>query len=298
MKQGQPSERVSAADFVRGFANWRVHTAHSPVVVTHHGKDAHVLMSLDDYRRLGDEGKDTGDASLRDSQILLLESVRDALVLIDREHRIVALNPSASDMFDAAAAALVGQPLTAALPTIETSCVYPHIVRMVEHRERFSGELPSLLRPGQWLRVDLVPLPVGGAIILRDVTEVIASRERASAQQAAILAIDVDAGIGHALISVRDTVEFANDALIRMIGVSDEAIRRVRFSTLLTLGSRHQFSDALEKLFRDGVPVRLEAELVTREGATHPVTLSIVERRGTYGSEGAAVIVTPRRLTH
>ncbi len=37
------------------FANWRLQSARKPVVVTHHGKDAHVLISLDDYRRLDGE---------------------------------------------------------------------------------------------------------------------------------------------------------------------------------------------------------------------------------------------------
>src|SRR3546814_5214922 len=53
-------QRVSAADFIRGFAGWRLRTARAPVVVTHHGKDAHVLISLADYRRL-DGGPGEGD---------------------------------------------------------------------------------------------------------------------------------------------------------------------------------------------------------------------------------------------
>lgn len=298
MMQEQRSERVSAADFVRGFANWRVQSARSPVFVTHHGKDAHVLISLDEYRRLGGGGGEAGDARLRDSQILLLESVRDALILLDREARVAALNPAASDMFEIAATALVGQPLTAALPSIGTSCVYPHIIRMIDHRERFSGELPSLVRPRQWLRADLIPLPVGGAVILRDISEIVAARESAGAQQAAIRAVDVDSGIGRALISVRDTVEYANDALIGMIGVGQEAIRRVRFSALLAMSVRHQFSEALETLFHTGMSARLDSELVSREGVAVPVTLSMAERRGTYGSEGAAIVVTRRSVTH
>lgn len=298
MMQERRSERVSAADFVRGFANWRVQSARSPVFVTHHGKDAHVLISLDEYRRLGGGGGEAGDARLRDSQILLLESVRDALILLDREARVAALNPAASDMFEIAATALVGQPLTAALPSIGTSCVYPHIIRMIDHRERFSGELPSLVRPRQWLRADLIPLPVGGAVILRDISEIVAARESAGAQQAAIRAVDVDSGIGRALISVRDTVEYANDALIGMIGVGQEAIRRVRFSALLAMSVRHQFSEALETLFHTGMSARLDSELVSREGVAVPVTLSMAERRGTYGSEGAAIVVTRRSVTH
>src|SRR3546814_4358195 len=60
----QEPQRVSAADFIRGFANWRLQSARKPVVVTHHGKDAHVLISLDDYRRLdGKTARDVATAS-------------------------------------------------------------------------------------------------------------------------------------------------------------------------------------------------------------------------------------------
>lgn len=293
MNQRQAPERVSAADFIRGFASWRLHSARRPVVVTHHGKDAHVLISLDEYRRLGGGGE-KADRRLQDSQVLLLELVRDSLILIDRERHIVALNLAASDMIELAAAAVVGQPLATALPQIETGCLFPHVLRMVDHRERFSGELPSLLRQGQWLRADLVPLPIGGAIILRDISETVAVRERLDAQQAAVRAIDIEGGIGHALVSVREAIEYANTALTDMMGVCDEAIRRVRFSTLLPVGARPRFSEAIETLFRTGTPVRFESELVSREGSILPVTLSIVERRGIYGSEGATILVTRR----
>lgn len=291
-------ERVSAAEFIRGFASWRLHSARRPVVVTHHGKDAHVLISLDDYRRLGgarDAAGETTETRLHDSRLQLLESIRDSLILVDRQRRIVAINPAAVDMLEASAAALVDQPLAAALPAIETSLVFHHILRMIDHRERFSGDLPSLLRPGQWLHIDLIPLPIGGAIVLRDVSDAIAALERDDARAAAIRAIEVDGGIGHACISVREGIEHANEALLATIGVGDTAIRRVRFSALLALGRRQAFAEALEELFRTGVPVRIESELVARDGAAVPVTLSIVERRSAYASEGAVVLVTPRR---
>src|SRR3546814_20608431 len=83
----QEPQRVSAADFIRGFANWRLQSARKPVVVTHHGKDAHVLISLDDYRRLdGKIARDVAAASdlLQASLAGLVESVRDGVILIDR----------------------------------------------------------------------------------------------------------------------------------------------------------------------------------------------------------------------
>jgi len=295
METGQSHARVSAADFIRGFASWRLHSARKPVVVTHHGKDAHVLISLDDYRRLGGAGEGvSNETQLRDSQVLLLESVRDSLILVDRQRRISAVNPAAADMLEVAAATLVGQPLAAALPGIETSLIFHHILRMIDHRERFSGDLPSLLRPGQWLHADLVPLPIGGAIILRDVSEAIAALEASDARTAALRALDADGGIGHACISLREAVEYANASLTAMLGVGDEAIRRVKFSALLAVARRAQFSDALEGVLRDGKPARIESDLVVRDGAIVPVTLSIAERRNAYFSDGAVVIVTRR----
>ncbi|WP_260583219.1 PAS domain-containing protein [Sphingopyxis sp. PET50] len=295
MNTGPAYERVSAADFIRGFASWRLHSARQPVVVTHHGKDAHVLISLDQYRRMGGAGDGpSASAQLAQSQILLLESVRDGLILIDRERRIAALNPAASDMVERAASSLIGQSLAAALPGIETSLIFHHIQRMIDHRERFSGDLPSLLRPGQWLHADLIPLPVGGAIILRDVSEAMAALEASDARAAALRALDTDGGIGRAAISLREAVEQANDTLAAMLGVSGEAIRRVKFSALLAVARRAQFSEALEDVLRAGRPVRIESDLVVRDGAIVPVTLSIAERRNAYFSDGAVVLVTRR----
>src|SRR3546814_20868463 len=45
-------QRVSAAEFIRGFAGWRLQAARAPVVVTTHGTDAHVMISPAAYPRL------------------------------------------------------------------------------------------------------------------------------------------------------------------------------------------------------------------------------------------------------
>src|SRR3546814_1080377 len=110
----------------------------------------------------------------------LVESVRDGVILIDRQRRIVAVNPAASDMLEMPAAGLIGEELTAALPSLGDSLVSHHIARLLGHRERFSGDLPGLLRPRQWLHVDLVPAPVGGAIRSEEHTSELQSLMRIS----------------------------------------------------------------------------------------------------------------------
>lgn len=286
-------QRVSAAEFIRGFANWRMQAAREPVVVTHHGKDAHVLISLDDYRRLDGEGPAEA-ADLQQSLAGLVESIRDGVILIDRQWRIAAINPAASDMIEVAAARLIGEDIRAALPLLAGNILLHHLVRLIDFRERFAGDVPAILRPRQWLHIELVPVPVGGAIILRDVSEAMEHHAAADARQAMADALQAHGAIGHARLSVRERVEAANDALTALVGVDAAAIRRVRFSALLAIGQRQAFAEALEGVFRSGAPVRIASEMVTRDGVTVGVTLSIAEIRGPYCSDGAVVVVTPR----
>ena len=290
-------QRVSAADFIRGFANWRLQSARKPVVVTHHGKDAHVLISLDDYRRLDRDGA-AGVASaanlLQASLAGLVEAIRDGVILIDRGWHITAVNPATSDMLGTAAAALIGCDLAAALPGLDGSLLAHRLNRLIDHRERFSGDMPGILRPRQWLRVDLVPVPAGGAIILRDVSETMEECAAGDARNALLAAVEADGAVGHARITVRETVATANEALTAMVGVDAAAIRRVRFSALLAIGQRQAFVEALESVFRTGVPARVASEMITRDGTILPVTLSIAEVRGAYASDGAVILATLR----
>lgn len=296
MATAQEPQRVSAADFIRGFANWRLQSAREPVVVTHHGKDAHVLISLDDYRRLDGEANDVAGTADRVQQSLagLIESIRDGVILIDRQWRIVAANPAACDMLERSCAAMIGVPLTTAVPRIERSMLAQHIIRLVDHRERFSGELPDILRPRQWLRIDLVPTPTGGAVILRDISGAIDDFAATDVRAALLSAVEAQGSIGHARISVRGAVEAANDTLLVMLGVDAAAIRRVRFSALLAVGDRSGFSEGLEALFRSGQPVCIASQMVTRDGDAIDVDLTIAEVRGPYASDGAVVLVTRR----
>lgn len=288
----QEAQRVSAADFIRGFASWRLQAARRPVVVTHHGKDAHVLISLDDYRRLDSGMVAAGD--LKSSLADLVESIRDGIVVIDRARRIIAVNPAASDMGEEAAAALIGRELGEVLPRLGDNILFGHINRMIDQRERFSGDVPGILRPRQWLHVDLVPLAAGGAIVLRDISAAMDGATADDTRKALVDAVAAHGSVGYAALSVREMVEDASEALTAMAGVDPAAIRRVRFSALLAAGGRHDFVEALEGVFRSSAPVRLESALITRDGTAVPVTLSIAERRGAYASEGAVVVVTQR----
>lgn len=287
--------RVSAADFIRGFANWRLQAARAPVVVTHHGRDAHVLISLDTYRQL-DGGGPSGDGDpLRASLSGVVEALRDGVILFDPERRIVAVNPAACDMIERGAAQLIGAELAAAFPGAASGLILSHVARLIDYRERFSGDIPGVLRPRQWLRIDLAPVAVGGVMILRDISAAMDDLAAGDGRRAAVAAFDAHGLIGRAALSVREAVEDANDALAQMVGTDPLALRRVRFSSLLPLAERQTFAEALEAVFRDGAALTLDSALITREGDVLPVRIAIAERRSGYASEGAVVVVAPRR---
>lgn len=295
MATAHEPRRVSAADFIRGFSNWRLQAAQAPVVVTHHGRDAHVLISLDAYHQLDRNDRQAATDPLSASLVALVETMRDGAILFDRDLRIVAANPTACDMIERAAAQLIGMDLTAALPGIASSLLLSHVARLVEHRERFAGDVPGLLRPRQWLRVDLIPVPAGGAMILRDISAAMDELSLGNARRAAVAAIDANGLIGRADLSVREAVEDANDTLAQMVGADAFAIRRVRFSALLPLAERNAFGEALEAVFRNGAVQTIDSALITREGERLPVRITIAERRNGYASDGAVVVVTPQR---
>lgn len=259
-------------------------------MVTHHGKDAHVLISLDDYRRL--DGELPTIDCLQASLPGLVEALRDGVIVIDRDWRIATINAAASDMLERPVTELVGLHLADALPGMQGNLLLSRINRLIDHRERFAGDVPSLLRPRQWVRVDLVPLAIGGAIIVRDISAAMEEAAASDRRSALVAAVEAERSIGYACLSVREAIEEANPVLIAMVGVDAAAVRRVRFSALLATSERAAFTEALEGVFRTGAPARMASALVTREGEVLPVTLAIAERRGAYASDGVMVLVT------
>src|SRR3546814_16246806 len=135
-------QRVSWAEFIRGFAGWRLQAAREPVVVTHHGKDAHVLISLADYRRL--DGGATEDARdlIAASQAALVESIRDAVILVDRQARVAAVNPAASALLESAAAVPVRPSPAAVMPGLQGNVLLVPLRRTHAPLRRFPGQLP------------------------------------------------------------------------------------------------------------------------------------------------------------
>ncbi len=284
---------VTSAEFIRNFSQWRLKAVSVPVIISNHGKNTHALIS---YDRLSSHSvspvRDKDD--LAHSALTLLADLRDGVVIVDERTVIVSMNRTACEFMRVKAEAVIGRTLVDAFPQFDNSYVYRNMMRALRSGERYSGDAPSLLREGAWLRADIFPLDAGVGFVFRDISEEIAAFHLADAKQAIIRAMELDGSIGYARLSLREAIERADKVLIDMLGVSDEAITRVKFSALMPQARRPAFTSALEAALNGEGGQKLASDLVGRDGVTIPVTLSIVELHGAFAAEGAIVVITRR----
>ncbi len=285
---------VTSAEFIRNFSQWRMKAATSPVVISNHGRNTHALIS---YDRLVDQRPATATTAsdaLSASYVCLIEDLHECALIIDNDGRILVINRAACEFTRVRADATIGKLVLEAFPSLENSYVHRNLIRTLRSGERFSGDAQSLLRDGAWIRLDIVPVEIGAAIIFREVTDEINAFHLADAKQAIIRAMEIDGSIGYARLSVREAIERADSVLIDMLGVTEDAITRVKFSALLPQSRRAAFAQALEAVLHKEGPRKIESDLVGRDGVAIPVSLSIVELHGAFAAEGAIVVITRR----
>ena len=285
---------VTSAEFIRNFSQWRMKAATSPVVISNHGRNTHALISYDRLVNQRPSAGGTVPDALSASYAGLIDDLHECVLIIDNQGQVAVINRAACEYMKVRADAVVGRPVLEAFPSLENSYIHRNLIRTLRSGERYSGDALSLLRDGTWVRLDIVPVEIGAAVFFREVTDEINAFHLADAKQAIIRAMEIDGSIGYARLSVREAIERADSVLIDMLGVTGDAITRVKFSALLPQSRRAAFGQALESVLHREGPRKIESELVGRDGVAIPVSLSIVELQGAFAAEGAIVVITQR----
>ena len=277
-------DRVTAAELVRNFGVWQSRALHAPVVVTHRGRETHLLTP---YREDAPWGESpAGDWSG------LLDEIAEAVVVIDADYRIVRTNRAAGAAISALEASSRHAPLREVIPGFADGLVARYLARTLRTGEGFAGDLPSPLSRDGWLRIKLVRSGDGAALIFRDVTAELVEFTGADTTQGTIRSFAALGNVGHARLSVRGMIEDVDANLRDRIGASGEALRRVAFASLLPLRQRARFHEAFEDAMRSGASGPLETELVGRTGETVAACLGLSRVSGPYAVEGAVVAVS------
>lgn len=280
---------VAAAELVRNFAHWREVGAREPVMITHHGRETHIFMGLDRFRNL--EVANEAMAS-PDRMRELAGRIYQGLVLCRGDLSIDYVNSVALAMTKRWDRHLEGRLLWDALPEFSGTLTQAHIRHSLTSGEASAADIPSPFRSDSWLHFETFPFADGVALLLRDITADMQRNRLADVKAAILKAMSAHGGVGYVRVSTRGFIQAADDTFCAMVGLPEDRLSSIALPDLVELPARPQFREQLEKVLRGDGDRRVASRLLTNDGTILPVQAAMAQLHGTYGTEGAVIVVT------
>jgi PAS domain S-box-containing protein len=224
----------------------------------------------------------------------VLETLSDALFVVDREWRFVYLNRRGAELVRRPAEELLGRVLGEAFPQAPGTAFRQGCERAV--REGVTTEIEEFYAPlGLWLYVRAFPSPEGLTITMQDVSD----RKRAEAEQARLTALLEETVDVVATASPDGVVTYLNRAARRLYGVPERGpVPEMRVGEMYPDGARRRLlEEGIPAAVRDGTWAG-ESTLLLPDGRELPVSQVIVAHRASGGEvESLSTIIrdiTPR----
>lgn len=287
--------RVSSADLARRFGQLRHMHPDQAIVVTHHGRPTHVLTTVAHYSDLqrvqsGEDGEPAVPHALHD----FAECLGHGVVMVGYDLKVIVANRVAQTLFDCGEEALVGRRIFDAVPKLRRSLVETYVRRAVGSKEPCSAEIPSLFVVDGWVRVEIHPFSHYVTILFHDITDDMRRYRLADAPKAIQQAITLHDGISCVCVNTRGHIEHTEPTFHAMIKLPEERLRHVAIADLIPVAHRVAFREALDRVLSDGGTGILDSVMLANDGQAVPVRLTIAELRGSYGNEGAVLLIIPR----
>lgn len=278
-------EAVTASTLVRQFGIWQERAAKEPVYILHRGRPRLVLTSIDIMGALlGDHGGG-GEAERLAS---VLDAVREMVVLVDPQLAVIAASRSARRYFGLSGGdlRLVDLAAPAAVDLlVETAR------RVLASGIAETIELAAARFGDRRLTFEIMPAAGELLMMARDATLADELHELRARMRAQLSAIEAMPDIAVASVNTRGYVVGPADSLAALAGVAPEALSRVRFVTLLDLGSRVATAEAIEAVAAGDGARTLEAMLLVNRAAPRPVRIGLGLSHGLPGSDTVQAIM-------
>lgn len=293
---GSGGERVTvtAAEFTRRFCQLTKVHRNVPIHVTNHGQETHVLLASDTYSRLI-QADDPAVIDASDCMPTLSELgawIRQGLIVVDREQSIQYANPVFHMMAGVSDGTLVGRDFLSVLPQLQNTLLSGYLQRALCGGERQTADFPSLLRADAWYRADFIPCRQGAMLLLTDITDEVRQYRLADAKVALVNALEEHGGVGYARINLRARIDRVDTTLAEMLSVPQERLVGNYIADLVPLSDRVAFKEQLEGVLSGESTASCRTKLITNQGNVIEVKVAIAELRGTYGGEGAVLVIT------
>ena len=289
--------RVSAAEFVRGFAKWKESAVRNPVYVTTHGRDSHVLLAADAFERLlQNDGSAAPTGMARYESIFsLADWVNESVVMCDKDLNVVFVNRAARAQCRMCRKFDKPEPLRDVMPEIEGSLMQMHIRRTLSTNEANSADIPSPFRDDAYLHFHCFPFEDLNVLMFRDITEEVRHHRLADVKAAMLETMKVHGGIGYVRLNLRGTIERTDNAIAEWIGLPQERMLGASLPDLVAVRDRPAFREAIENAIAGQGNARISVNLMSNHDSKESeiaVICGLSHLQGGYGAEGAILMFT------
>lgn len=270
----------------------------SPVRVTHHGRPRAVLMSVDDFERLGDRPASPDDApqqGLADALQALMGGMGEGFIAVDDQLRIRAVNAVAEAYLGRSAPFLVGRPI-GELEQADRSAIFLERLRWVLRAGEATSFVAKTLQTGaaRTLSVRAFPYAGGVGVLYANITRQEALQERLEEIEAESLALAAHEGVGVASLDAFGFFARANAGLAAMFGLTIEQVSHVRLIDLVRPSGRGAVADGMNRLLKlETDAFNADVELMCRDGSQTTARLSMTRRMREQTCQGFAAVIVP-----
>ena len=295
MVQTDAMATVSAAELVRSFAACRDRATISPLFIANHGRTSHVLVAIEQYKRLSAGQSSAGEytAAHPDDLMVVAQYSTSSVLVIDADLQIQFANNTAHAVTSREPGSLNGQALAEALPELADSLIMVHLRRTMSSKEPYTADLPSPFNDDAFVHIQTFAIGDRIVLILRDISDEVKRHRLADFKKSLLAAMALHGGIGYVRISPRGTIEQIGAPLCTILGLPAERLVNVPLVDLATTAARPELRATLDYVLRGAGPRRALTTLLSNDGQPIAMLTALVALHGAYGSEGAIVLATP-----
>lgn len=288
----EPAPSVTAAELVRNFAAIRQRASGAPVFVTNHGKQSHVLCSIEQFCALAERSGDGGGARVALDVAQLAAWIDQGLILIDAGGRILHANAALLALAPYDPSAIVGRDIFEAMPEWAGTLAEAYLRRAIGARETALFEMASPFHPGMWLQCRLAPVGDRLALLLRDVSREVRGVRGAHAGEAMLRALDCNDHVAMVRLSPSGAIEAIHGRFAALIGLPDSRLIGVRFADLVDAVDRLAVVNAIEGVIARAAGDTVAARLLARSGASVAVQIGMAPAGEGRRAEGITLVVS------
>lgn len=287
---------VSAAELRRNFGLWQERAFAAPVIVARHGKPRLVLSSAEQYFNSASQGQGASDRDdpLADVFAAIPAHSSEALMILDRDLRILGVNSVFEDMAGRGAARLVGRLWLEQFPEAASAAVASHLRHVLRTGASVQFEAPSALVEGRHYRLTAFPHALGvAALIVNRTAEAILARELEEYRSLAA-AFALAPAAGYLKINLRGLVYGASPQVQDVLGFRFDGAAHQSLAQIAAPEDRERLIRAADEVLSGGESRRLSASLLTKDADRVPVVMSLATLWRDHKPDGAMIVFCVR----